>query len=46
MKKPKQKKEPDKHWPFPPASGPVPWTKKQVREYKQKQLDELPESLF
>jgi len=24
-------------WPFPPPTGPVPWTKKQEREYQEQQ---------
>jgi hypothetical protein len=31
-------------WPFPPPTGPVPWTAKQVREYAQEQLKKLPEA--
>ena len=27
-------------WPFPPLSGPAPWTPAQVREYKRKQQQE------
>jgi hypothetical protein len=26
-----------KSWPFPPATGAVPWTAKQVKEYAQQQ---------
>jgi hypothetical protein len=27
-------------WPFPPPSGPIPWTRKQIQEYgKQKRED-------
>jgi hypothetical protein len=37
-------------WPFPPPGGPIPWTKKQEREYQQalkrKQQDEAPEAPF
>lgn len=31
-------------WPFPPATGPVPWTAKQIREYEQQQRNQLPEA--
>jgi hypothetical protein len=31
-------------WPFPPSTGPVPWTTKQVREYAQQQRNQLPEA--
>jgi hypothetical protein len=31
-------------WPFPPPTGPVPWTAKQVREYAQQQRNQLPEA--
>lgn len=24
-------------WPFPPPTGPVPWTKKQIKEYARQQ---------
>jgi hypothetical protein len=27
-------REPTPTWPFPPATGPVPWTAKQEREYR------------
>jgi hypothetical protein len=28
------------NWPFPPPSGPTPWTRKQIQEYeKQKRED-------
>lgn len=33
-------------WPFPPPTGPVPWTKKQEQEYRKKQLDETEEALI
>jgi len=32
------------NWPFPPATGAVPWTKKQIKEYEQKKLDETEEA--
>jgi hypothetical protein len=31
-------------WPFPPPTGPVPWTKKQIEEYNRQQRDQLPEA--
>ena len=31
-------------WPFPPPEGPTPWTRKQIREYDQKQLDQMPDA--
>lgn len=33
-------------WPFPPPTGPVPWTPQQQRAYKRRQLDEAPEAPF
>lgn len=32
------------NWPFPPPSGPTPWTKKQIREYAKQQRDKAGES--
>ena len=32
--------------PFPPATGAVPWTAKQIREYDQEQLNKLPQALI
>ena len=31
-------------WPFPPATGAVPWTAKQEQAYQQAQRAQLPES--
>ena len=31
-------------WPFPPPSGPVPWTAAHEREYAQQQREQLPEA--
>lgn len=31
-------------WPFPPATGPVPWTAKQIKEYAQQQREKMQES--
>ena len=32
--------------PFPPATGAVPWTPKQIREYDQEQRNQLPQALL
>ena len=32
------------NWPFPPATGTVPWTAKQIKEYEQQQRAQLQES--
>ena len=32
------------NWPFPPATGAVPWTVKQIKEHAQQQRAQLPES--
>lgn len=31
-------------WPFPPPTGPVPWTKKQEQDYQRQQRDKTPEA--
>lgn len=31
-------------WPFPPPTGPVPWTPAQEKAYQQQRLREAPES--
>jgi len=31
-------------FPFPPATGAVPWTAKQIKEYEEQQRQQLPES--
>jgi len=31
-------------WPFPPASGPTPWTPAQQRAYERKQLQQTEEA--
>jgi hypothetical protein len=31
-------------WPFPPLSGPTPWTRKQIREYEKQKRDDAGES--
>lgn len=35
-------------WPFPPATGPVPWTKKQIAAYEraQRKQPDLPNAPF
>jgi len=32
------------NWPFPPATGAVPWTAKQEQAYQQAQRAQLPEA--
>ena len=32
-------------WPFPPATGPVPWTNKQIQEYAKQQREQMEEAL-
>mgnify|MGYP006280466331 CR=1 FL=1 len=34
------------NWPFPPSTGAIPWTAKQIQEYAQKQRDELGDALL
>ena len=31
-------------WPFPPATGPVPWTPDQLRAYKHQQREQVEEA--
>ena len=31
-------------WPFPPPSGPVPWSKAQEKQYQQQQRSKLPDA--
>ena len=33
-------------WPFPPATGAVPWTKQQEKAYKQQKQEQLPAAPF
>lgn len=33
-------------WPFPPPTGPVPWTAKQEAEYQRKRIEEAEEALL
>lgn len=32
------------NWPFPPATGAVPWTAKQIAEYNAQQRAQMPEA--
>ena len=32
------------NWPFPPTTGAVPWTAKQIKAYNQAQRAQLPEA--
>lgn len=32
------------NWPFPPPSGPVPWTPQQIAEHERQQRATLPEA--
>jgi len=34
------------NWPFPPVGGPKPWTAKQRKQYKDKQIQDAPEALL
>jgi hypothetical protein len=34
------------NWPFPPASGPVPWTPEQIKQYEQKKRESIGEALL
>ena len=31
-------------WRFPPPSGPIPWTAKQIKEYERQQREKAQES--
>ena len=33
-------------WPFPPATGAVPWTKQQEKAYQQQKQEQLPAAPF
>ena len=33
-------------WPFPPATGPVPWTKAQEKAYQEQKRQQLPDAPF
>lgn len=34
------------NWPFPPPSGTIPWTPKQIRDYANQQRQKLPDAPF
>jgi len=34
------------NWPFPPPSGPIPWTKKQIAEFNRKQQEQFEPAPF
>ena len=34
------------NWPFPPLSGPVPWTPEQIKQYEQQKRDSVGEALL
>ena len=34
------------NWPFPPATGAVPWTAKQIKEYAKQQRDQAGDALL
>jgi len=33
-------------WPFPPATGPVPWTKEQIKQYERQKRESAGEALL
>lgn len=33
-------------WPFPPPTGPVPWTPEQIKEYQRKKLEEAEDAPY
>lgn len=33
-------------WPFPPITGPVPWTRKQIQEYERQQREKQEQAPF
>ena len=33
-------------WPFPPETGPVPWTPQQIAEYQRKSINDAEEALL
>lgn len=33
-------------WPFPPATGPVPWTPKQIEEHRRQRREQAGEALL
>lgn len=34
------------NWPFPPPTGPVPWTPQQIAEYQRKQREQMEDALL
>lgn len=32
------------NWPFPPPSGPTPWTRKQIKQYAKQQREQASEA--
>jgi hypothetical protein len=34
------------NWPFPPATGAVPWTAKQIKQYNHQQRQQMPDAPF
>jgi hypothetical protein len=32
-------------WPFPPLSGPIPWTPEQIKKYEQQKREQLGDAL-
>ena len=34
------------NWPFPPVGGPTPWTAKQIKLYKAKEIQDAEEALL
>jgi hypothetical protein len=33
-------------WPFPPPTGPVPWTPEQIKQYEQQKRESAGEALL
>lgn len=33
-------------WPFPPPTGPIPWTPEQERAYQRRQREQMPDAPF
>jgi hypothetical protein len=34
------------NWPFPPPSGPIPWTAKQIKDYEKQKRDDAGDALL
>ena len=34
----------DPYWPWPPPSGPTPWTRKQIKQYAKQQREKAGEA--